>query len=130
MTNIFNVLLQFLRFYDKKGVTISWFVHHCIFKYCIYYRGEKHIIFSFHILFIFSNVVTCFKNISPIFLTEILFWFVFTTTSSGNRISYSFHFSFSTTCCIFHNQSVCYKKDPKIRNSLTIFLYVTRLSKV
>ena len=62
-----------------------------VFSNAVSYIGEKRIIFSFHILFIFSNVLICFKNISLIFLTKILFRFVF-TTSPANRIWYSFHF--------------------------------------
>ena len=77
-----------------------------VFKYQPILRGEKSITFSCHILFIFSNVVICFKNIFLIFLTKILFFRYILYLPLSVEIEYHIHF----TSLFYHH--MLYRSQP------------------
>ena len=87
-------------------------------------RGEKRIIFSFHILFIFSNVVK--EYVSRIFLSFflyreivlVIFWYLPPQPfyPVNLKIEYHIHFTslFIPHVVSFYNQSVSYLKTLKL----------------
>ena len=85
----------YILYFMTKRVRQYTDLYTIVFSSAVSSVGEKRIIFSFHILFIFSNVLTCFKNISLIFLKKILFGFVFTTSI----LQIEYHIRFTSFFC-------------------------------
>ena len=93
----------------------------CFFKYGS--RGEKRIIFSFHILFIFSNVVTCFKNISLIFRTKnIVSRFFYLPPLLENRKIIFISLLFFYHMLYLPQPIVILQKDPDLQNVLVMII--------